>query len=167
MRDTSGDPVAGATVTLYRSDVPGGPFAAVPAGSATMSPGNRTNPDLTGADGLFGWDVTAGYYKVRAEKAGCTAPGGDAFVESDVLTIPPPVTDLTLVLSCPTTLDELLTEMVADGRLPNQGVANSILKQAGEGAAEGAHEPPQRPRAPRGDRAADDGPDPGDGDCLA
>jgi len=30
----------------------------------------------------------------------------------------------------PTTLDELLDEMVADGRLPNTGIANSILKQA-------------------------------------
>jgi hypothetical protein len=30
----------------------------------------------------------------------------------------------------PTTLGELLDDMVADGRLPNEGVANSILKQA-------------------------------------
>jgi len=100
VRDTFGDPVVGATVTLYRSDDPGGPFVAVPGGSAIMSPGNRTNPDLTGADGLFGWDAIAGYYKVRAEKAGCSAPGGGAFVETDVLTIPPPVTDLALVLYC-------------------------------------------------------------------
>ena len=103
VRDTFGDPVVGATVTLYRSSDPGGPFVAVPDGSTIMSAGNRANPDLTGATGLFGWDVTAGYYKVRAEKAGCTAPGGGAsFVETGVLTIPPPVTDLALVLSCPT-----------------------------------------------------------------
>jgi hypothetical protein len=100
VRDTFGNPVVGAIVTLYRADDAGGPFVAVPDGSAIMGSGNRTNPDLTGAGGLFGWDVTAGYYKVQAEKAGCSAPGGDASVETDVLTIPPPVTDLVLVLNC-------------------------------------------------------------------
>ncbi len=95
-----GSPIAGATVTLFRSDNPGGPFVQVPNGSAIMSPGNQTNPDLTNATGHFGWDVLAGYYKVRAEKAGCTAPGGGAFVESAVLPIPPPVTDLDLRLDC-------------------------------------------------------------------
>jgi uncharacterized protein YgfB (UPF0149 family) len=107
VRDTLGDPVAGATVTVYRSVDPGGPFVALSDGSSIMSPGNRANPDLTNADGLFGWDVVEGYYKVRAEKAGCNAPGGGSFVETDVLTIPPPVIDLELVLECapaPTTI---------------------------------------------------------------
>jgi hypothetical protein len=101
VRDTFGDPVAGATVTLYRSVDPEGPFVVVSDGSAIMSPANRTNPDLTGAGGLFGWDVVAGYYKVGAAKDGCTAPGGSpAFVESAVLTIPPSVIDLALQLDC-------------------------------------------------------------------
>ncbi len=100
--DMSGNPVGGATVTLYRSVDPGGPFVAVSDGSALMSPGNRRNPDMTGVGGIFGWDVVPGFYKVRAEKAGCSAPGGAAFVETEVLTIPPPVTDLQLVLSCMT-----------------------------------------------------------------
>jgi hypothetical protein len=76
-----------------------------------MSPANQANPDTTNATGSFGWDVLAGFYKVRAEKDGCTAPGtGGPFVETGVLTIPPPVADLGLVLDCPpigTTITEL------------------------------------------------------------
>ena len=39
-----------------------------------MSPMNRVNPDLSEADGHFGWDVIAGFYKVRVAKSGCNAP---------------------------------------------------------------------------------------------
>ncbi len=95
-------PVVGATVTLYRSDSESGPFTVVPDGSAVMSPTNRQNPDTTDAAGHFGWDVFPGFYQVRAEMAGCHAPGdpGQAYVETEVLTIPPPVTDLHLELQC-------------------------------------------------------------------
>jgi hypothetical protein len=66
-----------------------------------MSPANRDNPDVTDATGHFGWDVTAGFYVVRASATGCTAPGNnDPFVDSAVLQIPPAVTDLQLVLDC-------------------------------------------------------------------
>jgi hypothetical protein len=60
------------------------------------------NPGSTDVNGHFGWDVVAGFYKVRAEKSGCFDPGNgaQAYVESDVLTIPPPVTDLDLRLDC-------------------------------------------------------------------
>jgi secreted trypsin-like serine protease len=95
-----GQPVDGATVTLFRSDDPAGPFVQVPDGSAIMSPANQSNPDETNANGGFGWDVVPGFYKVRAEKAGCTGPGGASFAESEVLTIPPPVTDMVLHLDC-------------------------------------------------------------------
>ncbi len=102
VRDTLGNPIAGATVTLLRSDSSSGPFEAVPDGAGAMSPSNRTNPDMTEADGVFHWDVVAGFYKVRAEKPGCTAPGdpGQAFVETAVLEIPPPALDLELRLNC-------------------------------------------------------------------
>jgi hypothetical protein len=52
---------------------------------------------------MYGWDVMAGFYIVRAEFPGCFSPDDPSqpFVESDVLTIPPPVTDLALVLECP------------------------------------------------------------------
>jgi hypothetical protein len=96
-------PVPGATVTLYRSDSSSGPFTVVPDGSAVMSPVNRNDPDVTDAAGHFGWDVFPGFYKVRAEKAGCHAPGNTTqlFTESTVLTIPPAVTDVHLELDCP------------------------------------------------------------------
>jgi hypothetical protein len=100
--DADGTPVAGATVTLLRADDPAGPFVAVDDGSAVMSPGNRQNPTVTVADGLFGWDVVSGYYEVRAEKAGCTDPGNPAvdYVTSSVLTVPPAVVGVQLRLKC-------------------------------------------------------------------
>jgi hypothetical protein len=102
VRNTIGDPISGATVTLERSDSSSGPFVAVPTGDAIMSPSNRTNPDMSNAQGAFHWDVIAGYYKVRAEKTGChdSANASISFVESAVLTIPPPATDLVLTLRC-------------------------------------------------------------------
>jgi hypothetical protein len=102
VRTVQGAPIAGATVTLYRSDTSAGPFEVVPNGSASMEPSNRNNPDLTNAEGFFHWDVLAGYYKVRAEKAGCTNPANAAqpYVETGVLEIPPPAVNLELVLDC-------------------------------------------------------------------
>ncbi len=102
VRTVQGAPIAGATVTLLRSDsgLPG-TFVQVPGGDAIMSTSNRRNPDTTNASGHFGWDVIAGFYVVRAQRAGCTSPDGTAlFVESAVMTIPPPVTNLDLRLSC-------------------------------------------------------------------
>ncbi|HEV2875056.1 MAG TPA: nidogen-like domain-containing protein [Thermoleophilaceae bacterium] len=102
VRDSTGAPIPDATVELFRSASSSGPFAPVPDGSAVMSPSNRTNPDLTDADGHFGWDVVAGYYKVRASKDGCVGNANRAqpFAESHVMTIPPPVTDLDIRLYC-------------------------------------------------------------------
>lgn len=94
--------IEGAVVTLFRAEHPQGPFEIVPDGSAIMSPSNRQNPMLSDDRGYFGWDTIAGYYVVRAEKPGCTA-AGDAtrpYAETDVLPVPPPVTDLDLRLDC-------------------------------------------------------------------
>lgn len=101
--DMSGDPVTGATVTLFRSDSSAGPFTPVPDGSAIMDIENRSNPSISNDQGLFGWNVVSGYYKVRAQKAGCTSPTDTTrdYVDSPVLTIPPAVTDVQLQLSCP------------------------------------------------------------------
>lgn len=100
---TTGQPIFGATVTLYRSGtgLPG-TFSVVPNGSAIMSPSNRTNPDLTDAGGMFRWDVIAGFYLVRAEAEGCVSPSDpeQPFVETGALEIPPPALDLVLVLAC-------------------------------------------------------------------
>ena len=104
VRKVDGTAIAGATVTLYRSDDPAGPFTQIADGGAVMSPSNRHNPDTTAADGSFHWDVLAGYYVVRAAASGCTAPNNPSqpYVESAVLTIPPPVVDLDLRLQCGT-----------------------------------------------------------------
>jgi hypothetical protein len=102
VKTTGGDLLPGATVTLFHSDSASGPFDQVPNGSGIMNASNRDNPDLTDATGNFGWDVIAGYYKVRAEKTGCVSPANSAiaYVETSVMQIPPPVTDLVLVLNC-------------------------------------------------------------------
>ncbi len=108
VRTVTGTPIVGATVTLYRSDNLEGPFTVVPDESAIMSPSNRTNPDVTDATGHFGWDVIAGFYKVRASatvgETVCTDPANSAltFVETAVMIIPPPVTDLDIRLACGT-----------------------------------------------------------------
>ena len=109
VKDTKGHLLADATVTLFRSESGANQFAQVPDQSVIMSPGNRTNPDLTDANGHFGWDVLEGDYKVRATSPGCTAPGdpSKSFVETGVLPIPPPVTDLVLVLACPSRPSEV------------------------------------------------------------
>jgi len=99
---TTGQPLAGATVTLLRSDSSSGPFSAVPDGDSIMSPANRHNPDVTDSQGHFGWDVLTGYYIVTASHPGCTASNDptQTDVQSQVLSIPPPATGLTLQLLC-------------------------------------------------------------------
>jgi hypothetical protein len=92
---TSGAPIAGATVTLYRSDsgAPGS-FAPVPNGSTLLSPDNRTNPDHSDAAGSFGWNVVPGFYYVHASAPGCTP------ADSPVSEVPPAVTGIVLKLAC-------------------------------------------------------------------
>ncbi len=103
VKDTNGNPIEGADVTLYRSSDSGGPFFPVADGSSIMSPSNRRNSDFTTVDGRFGWDVVAGFYKVRAESPGCVSAANHSqgFAETGVMTIPPPVTDIDLRLFCP------------------------------------------------------------------
>ncbi len=98
-----GEPVAGATVTLFRSDSFAGPFSPVPDGSAIMSATNRSNPDTTASDGFFGWDVIAGFYQVQASYPGCVSPTNPAqpFAQTDVLEVPPPALGLDITLACP------------------------------------------------------------------
>jgi hypothetical protein len=105
--DVTGVPVTGATVTLFRSDNPHGPFTSVPDGSALMAPSNRKNPDMSNGSGQFGWDVVPGYYQLLASAPGFTcdvanpphgfACVGDA-IQSNVIVIPPAATDLILPL---------------------------------------------------------------------
>ncbi len=104
VRTTTGEPIPGATVTLYRSDAFTGPFAIVPDGSAIMSLANRANPSTTDSVGHFGWDVMPGYYRVRASYPGCVSPTDPSltYSETHVMVVPPPVTDLDIRLDCGT-----------------------------------------------------------------
>jgi hypothetical protein len=100
-----GEPIQGATVTLYYGSAQDGPFTAVPNGSTIMSPSNRRNPDLTGTNGDYGWNVQNNqWYKVRAKKSGCTSPTNPSipYSESPAVYVPPAVLDLNIQLNCPT-----------------------------------------------------------------
>lgn len=140
--DTEGNPVEGATVTLLRADTEAGPFEQVPDGSEIMSPENRTNPDLTDATGYFGWLTVPGFYKVRAEKDGCQAPGdvGTTFVETPPLPVPPEQVGLELVLDCTVApVDDTPPELSLDvDDEPNaDGWTNRVVQVSAEAFDEG------------------------------
>ncbi|MFA6576245.1 MAG: carboxypeptidase-like regulatory domain-containing protein, partial [Nocardioides sp.] len=94
--DQWGRPIAGAGATLLRSESFDGEFAVVPNGSSLMSPSNRTNPDVTNADGYFRWDVTAGWYKVEVDASGCDS------ATTAAMQVPPEKIDLVVKVNCPT-----------------------------------------------------------------
>ena len=104
IRTTSGSPIAGATVELSRAEGQAGPFVAVPTGSALISPATRSNPQITDQTGRFGWDLVAGFYRIRAAAPGCVDPADPtrAFIETAVFAVPPQIIDLDLRLSCDT-----------------------------------------------------------------
>src|SRR5262249_39298669 len=53
------------------------------------------------AEGTFGWDVLPGFYIVAASHPGCTNTHHRRVATTKVLTVPPPVFNLKLVLGCP------------------------------------------------------------------
>ncbi|WP_102508613.1 carboxypeptidase regulatory-like domain-containing protein [Sanguibacter massiliensis] len=91
--DSWGMPIAGATTTLLRADDYNTEYTVVPDGSDLMSAKNRTNPMSTSAQGIFGWDVQPGWYKVRAEKPGYTS------ATTQALEVPPERVDLVIKLA--------------------------------------------------------------------
>ena len=116
VQDQNGNPVAGATVTLMRDnpDTITPDFEVVADGSVLMDPSvNNTNPDVTGSDGRFRWDVVAGLWKVRAEAPGCHTPGDGStpFVETSELVVPPPRLGLVLELDCADAADGSFTDV--------------------------------------------------------
>jgi hypothetical protein len=80
--DASGRPVNGATATILRRNESTGVFEAVPAGSSYLSPASPNNPETTGSDGAFGWDVSPGEYRVQASRPGCGSAETDTLVVS-------------------------------------------------------------------------------------
>jgi hypothetical protein len=85
---TSERPVERATVRLQFSLRKGGRFGS--PGIAGFSP--QANPQVTGRDGAFGWDVAPGFWRLRI-----TAFGYRPFT-SPVYSVPPEVTGLRLAL---------------------------------------------------------------------
>ena len=92
--DQFGMPLDDVTATLLRSDTVGGPFAAVPDGSAIMSPANRTNPDVLDSDGAFAWFVQSGVYRVDATRTGCDA------ASTEEMPVPPERLALLIKMQC-------------------------------------------------------------------
>jgi len=76
--------ISGAVVTLERFT--NGGWAVVNPDDPGIAP--NVNPQVTGADGLYRWDVSAGTYRVRVERPGYTE------VTSEQAVIPPPKLDL-------------------------------------------------------------------------
>ncbi|GAA2239340.1 hypothetical protein GCM10010401_09720 [Rarobacter faecitabidus] len=93
--DQYGNPVAGATVTVLRAEAADGDFEVIPDGSTLLAPVNRNNPSVTGADGRFHWDVVAGWYKLRVERA------GSATITTPAWQVAPERVDLVLELNVP------------------------------------------------------------------
>jgi hypothetical protein len=98
--DRNGNPVSGATATILRSDSAAGPFAPVAAASAGISP--AVNPETTGLDGVFHWDVASGFYEVQASAPGCTDPNPPSSPTATIgpYPVPPPQLGLTITLAC-------------------------------------------------------------------
>jgi hypothetical protein len=84
--------ISGATVELQRQGADG-VFRKVLSGDPGITP--NVNPQTTGANGRYQWDVSAGVYRVVVRKAGFDT------VTSREVTIPPPVLDLHVALGPP------------------------------------------------------------------
>ncbi|MBE2317755.1 tandem-95 repeat protein [Solirubrobacter sp. CPCC 204708] len=81
--------ITGATVTLQRKV--GAAWVTLLSGDPGISP--KVNPQITGADGKYQWDVSAGEYRVLVAKAGYDT------VTSDAVTIPPPALEHHIALT--------------------------------------------------------------------
>jgi choice-of-anchor C domain-containing protein len=98
--DTNGNPVSGATVTILRADTSAGPYT--PANTAQAGIDPAVNPETTGSDGVFHWDVYAGWYEVQASAPGCSNPANpnQSTVTIGPYPVPPPQVGLTITLAC-------------------------------------------------------------------
>jgi hypothetical protein len=128
--DSNGNPVSGATVTILRSDTEGGPFAAVSVSDPGILP--ATNPETTGSDGIFHWDVRAGYYQIQATAPGCTAPGDQAQPTATIgpYAVPPPQTGLAISMACqnePTSPVPTVTGLTVNTGPPSGGTAVTVM----------------------------------------
>lgn len=77
--------IPGAQVRLQRCTTDSGGCTNVLSGDPGIAP--HVNPEVTGSDGQFQWDVSAGHYRVVVTKAGYDTATGS------ILAVPPAVTD--------------------------------------------------------------------------
>jgi hypothetical protein len=98
--DTNGNPISGASVTILRSDVWAGPFTALDPSDPGILP--AVNPETTGADGAFDWDVYSGYYEIQASASGCTAADDPSDDDATIgpYPVPPPQLGLVVSMAC-------------------------------------------------------------------
>lgn len=82
--------IGGATVRLQR--LVAGSFLNVLSGDPGITP--KVNPQVTGANGIYRWDVQAGTYRVAVTAPGCQD------TTSKSVGIPPPVLDLHIRMDC-------------------------------------------------------------------
>lgn len=87
----TGEPVGGATVTLYYKTA-GEYWELAEPGIFDPEDGKVTNPQTTDSGGGYGWDVVNGTYKVVVNK--------DDYIDAESIevTVPPPVTNLNIGL---------------------------------------------------------------------
>jgi hypothetical protein len=98
--DSNGNPISGATVTILRSEAWAGPFAALDPSDPGILP--AVNPETTGSQGTFDWDVYSGYYEIQATAATCTSaadPGEDTATIGPY-PVPPPQLGLVVSMTC-------------------------------------------------------------------
>jgi uncharacterized repeat protein (TIGR01451 family) len=88
----TGERISGATVWLQRPDGHGD-WENVPTGQTPPIMQPDLNPQITGPDGQYQWDVLEGTYRVHVEATGYYP------ADSIVVTVPPPVTDLHIGLT--------------------------------------------------------------------
>ncbi len=92
--DDVGRPIENAQVTLLRAERADGPYFEVTAADGVIAGSSLSNPTSSDALGSFSWEVTPGWYQVRAEAPSCipaSSGGVEVPLESD---------GLNLALSC-------------------------------------------------------------------
>ncbi|HXL91723.1 MAG TPA: IPT/TIG domain-containing protein [Streptosporangiaceae bacterium] len=128
--DTNGNPVSGATVTILRAGTSAGPYVPVSTAAAGIEP--AVNPETTGSDGVFHWDVYSGWYEVQASAPGCTDPADpdQPAVTIGPYPVPPPQVGLTITLACanePAAPVPAVTSLSQSSGPPGGGITLTIL----------------------------------------
>lgn len=128
--------ITGATVRLQRRV--NGQWANVLSGDPGIAP--NVNPQVTGSNGLYQWDVAAGVYRVVVTKDGYHS------VTSDAVVIPPPVLDLHIPMTrVAPTPDPTPTTGGNDGSTGSSGDSGTPKAGTTPGSGSPGANPPANP----------------------